>query len=410
MYFTDLKQLAPDAAEFGINVARTMRIISKLLLDWSTANCARRNVNKNTNSNNGEEKLIGKLPCLTAIYFDKLVMFYCRIWDELHDSDETEYRTAFIKNPGIHGQGQTLKINRTADEKIGMGKNPDDYRISENAFITEIVEKLRTSIGDDQALFRLEGESWDFNCRIYPQLTGSSWDLWIKDQDFMNAKDLAYLSIISSNIASLSKHEIRAIGTHCSPRETCEDIEFNLYEIWEKSFNTILEILVGNNHGRIDNFIHRLKTTSREIINKSSDNRKKYKDAYEKFIGRIVYNSPIDKVFRKIQESASSIWEDDSVKKYRKISPILFGFSLYCKKVLNILGIVKKLEDKELKDMESFYIKLKDWTDDIPITLFDYESINDKPKSEIVIMLKTVKEKIMIEMPIKEAIKNAGIL
>ena len=164
---------------------------------------------------------------LTTIYFDKLATLYCRLWGRLHDDHQVRYGAGFVQRRGWHGPGQALRINRTEDEKYGMGRNPEDYRRNNWAFTTEVIEKLTPAIGRARGLFRLDRNAWDPPCRVYPQLEGSVWDSWCFDCDtakdealFLDRKELTLTLLASSAIAGLSKEELRAIGTHCSASET----------------------------------------------------------------------------------------------------------------------------------------------------------------------------------------------
>jgi len=412
---TDLTYLTPDAARFGANIARTMRIIAKLLLDWSAAERSRKDKDKIKDNNRVKAESCRSLPCLKAIYFDKLVMFFCRLWNRLHEDDQVRYRTGFIQRRGFHGPGQALKINRTEDEKIGMGKYPYDYRHNQYAFTIEIIEKLKPGIGNARSLFRLDELPWSAKCKVYPQLEDNMWDLWCfnkktekDDTLFLNPKELTYLSVISSALTNLSSMEIRVIGTHCSAIETCKDIEFNL-AAWKKYFNSILEAIGEQGKEEIEASISRLVTTSREICRKSIDNRDVYKNAFEKYVQRISAYQVIMDSFKAVQNDVNSIWQDERIIKYANISPILLALSLYCKRALYVLKKIKKLGIKEIKESNKYLINLKNWSQKKGLTLLDYEVLKNRTNSKIVEMLQNIRNEIMREMPDKEDIKGTGI-
>ena len=402
---SDLTHLTKDANHVGVNIARTIRVIAKLLLDWSKAESARKARHGVTKGGEVEDSSTKGLPCLSAIYFDKLATFFCGLWNRLHDSNEVRYGAGFAQRRGYHGPGQALKINRTADEEYGMGRNPEDHRRHEWAFTTEVVEKLKPAIGNDRVLFKLEGHAWDPKCRVYPQLVNSIWDSWCSESDidkdealFLNQKELIFISVISPAIASLSKQEIRAIGTHCSADETCKDIAFNLAE-WDRDFDSVLKAIKGINVPEIRESTLRLVITSSEVRRKSIGNRNTYEVAYNKFVSQIVTEPTLLKAFKAVQADANRIWQDERVKRYASISPILFGFSVYCRRVLFILGIIDGLGAKEIAESDEQLTNLKHWCQNKSLALFDYKQVTFKTSAEIVILFESIRKEIQGEMP-----------
>lgn len=139
MASSDLETITPDEKLSGQNLARTIRLISKIFLDWTTYNPQ------------GNHK---KRSYLKSIYFDKLAEFFCRIWDELSDQKHVRYPSAFPSYQGFHGPGRAIKINRSFEKKLS---EPDDHRLHELAYFTEVVEKLKPSIfGNTRILFKLD--------------------------------------------------------------------------------------------------------------------------------------------------------------------------------------------------------------------------------------------------------------
>lgn len=413
---TDLMHLTKDADRFGVNLARIIRVIAKLLLDWSVAEHTRRDKGVTTDGGEIDDKSAKPLPPLTAIYFDKLAMFYCRLWNRLHDDGQVRYRAAFSQSRGFHGPGQALRIDRPADVKIGMGKNPDDYRRSEWAFTTEVVEKLTPGIGNARILFRLDGDPQSAKCRVYPQLEENAWDSWCfpsedeKDEAlFLNRKELTLTLAISSAVASLSKEELRAIGTHSSADETCKDIEFNLVA-WKRDFDSILKVLEGSSVQRIEASGYRLVTTAREVKRKSIDNRSAYESAYRTLIQCLVTQPAVLNSFKAVQDDANHIWQNERIKKYANISPILLAFSVYCRRLLLFLGKIKQLTPKEIEESNELLTSLKLWSQKKALILLDYAVVKSKKDSEVAIMLQGIKKEIMREMPENEELRDIGIL
>jgi hypothetical protein len=415
MPYTDLTNLTKDADRFGINLARTIRVIAKLLLDWSVAERTRKENKMTMDGDEIRHRPNKPLPPLTAIYFDKLAMFYCRLWNRLHDDSQVRYRAAFTQKRGIHGPGQALKIDRQADKSIGMGKNYGDYRRNNWAFTMEVAEKLKPGISNAQILFRLDGAAWSADCKVYPQLEENVWDSWCclgKDENdevlFLNQKEQTLMIAISSAIASLPREELRAIGTHSSADETCKDIEFNL-NMFETDFDFILKVMQGSSMQDIEASAYRLVTTAREVKKKSIDNRKVYENAYKILTNNLATHPVILNTFIKVQYDANHIWQNERIKKYANIAPVLLEFSVYCRRILFILGKIAKLKPKEIKESDELLNSFKAWSQGKGISLFDYTMVKSTIESEVASKLQVLKEKIMLEMPGNEDLEEIGI-
>jgi hypothetical protein len=400
---SDLTHLTADATHVGVNIARTIRVIAKLLSDWCAADKARKE------RDGAGDRTVGTPSYLTAIYFDKLATLYCRLWGGLHDDRQVRYGAGFVQRRGWHGPGQALRINRTEEDKIAMGRNPEDYRRHDWAFTTEVVEKLTPAIGKARGLFKLDRNAWDPACRVYPQLEGSVWDSWCFDCDtdkdealFLDRKELALVSLISSAITDLSKAELRAIGTHCSADETCRDILFNLAQ-WGRDFDSALQAIGGKIVPNIEASIRRLVTVSREVQRKSIDNRSAYETAYSKFIKRISTQATLSEAFRAVQGGAGLIWQDSRVKKYAAVSSTLIAFGVYCRRVLSILGTIGGLGMKEVAEADGQLTDLTLWCKAKALAPFDYGQVASKTTSEVGTLLGSIGSKIRGEMPEEDA-------
>jgi len=233
MPISDLKLFTKDSDRVGENVARTIRLVAKILMDWSNANA-----NNKEKSKLPQKTLFQppqKPPPLDAITFDKLVVFFCRLWSELHKQKKVRYNPAFIQRRGFHGPGRAMKIDRFEDKEYSLGDDPNDLRHGEWAYMTEVAEKLKTSFSNTRTLFKIDGKPYDPRCKVYSGLDNSVWETWLFDIDlqdtesrFLTYRESKYIDSISLAFSKLNKKEIRTIGTHCSPSETCKDIEFNL--------------------------------------------------------------------------------------------------------------------------------------------------------------------------------------
>jgi hypothetical protein len=164
MHVSDLKHFTKDAGQAGENIARMLRVIAFVLLNWSHSQSlrnaekvrSRRKLSKSADRLGIERSDIKeKLPPIPVISFDKLTTFVCRLWDRLHISGKVRYDSAFLPRRGFHGPGRCIRINRTAEEEINLVNDPNDTRRSRWAFITEIVEKLKPALSDTRVLFKL---------------------------------------------------------------------------------------------------------------------------------------------------------------------------------------------------------------------------------------------------------------
>jgi len=313
---SDLSRFAPDAARVGENIARTIRVIAKLLFDWSTVERDRvesRRQQERGHTLEGSRPLARELPPLTAIYFDELAMSFSRTWDELNKRRKVRYRAAFLTRRGFHGPGRAMNINRSAEEERRMGKRPGDHRRSRFAFTTEVVEKLKPSLGNARVLFRLEGEPWDSSCEVHPQLDPSLWDSWVSSSDgadpesaFLTTTEARYVEAFSSALAGLSKEELRALGTHSSASATCKDIDFNLGK-WKDNFADVVRFLKGDAIPNSDADIaaYRLVTTTREVLNKSQENREDYDKARKNVFSSLRTCPDLRDAFEAVQQETA---------------------------------------------------------------------------------------------------------
>lgn len=408
MATSDLKNFTPDEDLVGCNLARTIRLISKLLLDWCSHGAG-----------TGQGESARPRPptsYLTAIYFDKLAEFFCRIWDGLSDKRKLRYPSALKSYRGFHGPGRATKINRIEEEERSLGRNPYDYRRHELAYTTEIAEKLKPSLGNARILFRVTEKPppWDYRCRIYPQLDPSQWESWLADSEteddetvFLTASEVAYVDEISRLICLLNREELRAIGTHQSAQKTCSDIRFNL-RAWVKHFDNILAFIEGHSSelGRSGDII---VSTAKEVLRKSNDNKPPYKSAYLKICGGI--RSPdIREVFHAVQMDASDIWANGEISKFRYNAQDIVDLSVYCRQGLACLGVMLKFKKKREKDeAEESFLRLTNKFVPLNIVVHGYDQIMSLNQFQWTMNLRIIKDKILEKIPSIEDRRHLGI-
>ncbi|MCJ7777657.1 MAG: hypothetical protein MUP16_05020 [Sedimentisphaerales bacterium] len=411
MSINDLRLFTQDARKAGENVARTIRILAKVFLDWSWHNA----------EHGSPEGVISNkpLPPLRAIEFDKLSKLFWRLWNELHRQRKVRFRGAFLQRRGFHGPGDALKINRKEDEILG--KDPDDTRHSEWAYTTEIVEKLKPPWSDARVLFRVEGKSCNpKKCKIYPGLDTSLWDSWLSgtvakdpESQFLTSPEVTYVQAISAVISELSKEEIRALGTHCSANETCGDISFNL-----KALNNRFNEIIGHLQRcqpevEIDHAAYTMVTTAREILRKSKHNRKIYETARNKCKARLsglgLQGHAVLNAFTAVQYPADSIWKDNFVSEIGKNAQVLVGFCAYCRRGLVSQRAISNLKAREIKEAEKAYKSLRVFAASMNITLPSYKQIESLSGPEWADVLNQVMARIVGSLPVRNRLHRLGV-
>lgn len=351
MVADDLTFFTQDSDKFGDTIARTKRVISKLLLDWASGD----------NGIDGAGRAKRRSTYLTPIYFDKLAEFYCRVWDELNLIGKVRYPSGLQRQRGFHGPGRAIRINRTEDEKISLGTDPADFRRHQWAFTTEIVEKLKPSIGNARLLFRLSRNAWDLDCGISSEIDASQWEAWLKDSEnvnpnvpFLTAIEREYVLEISRIISSLDQGELRALGTHSSADETYKDLKFNLYS-WNSRFGEIARY--PYHQKPIELCTYQLVTTTREIKKKSADNAKVYNRAHKKALASC-RSEEILTIIRNVQRPVEEIWGDERIKRFAATADHLLNLSLYIRRGFSQIGEPSRLEKKEVLEADRAYVAL----------------------------------------------------
>ncbi len=412
MPVNDLRLFTQDARKAGENVARTIRILAKVLLDWSWHH-AKRQTSKNTIHDK-------PAPGLRAIEFDKLSKLFWRLWNELHNQRKVRFRGAFLERRGFHGPGDALKINRKQDEILGT--DPDDTRHNEWAYTTEIVEKLKPPWSDARLLFRVEGKSCNpKKCKVYPGLDHSLWDVWLSSKmsedpelQFLTSSEATYVQLISDTISELSSKEIRALGTHCSAAETYKDISFNLKAL-RRSFGRIVCHLEQGSvpESKISHDAYTMVTTAREILRKSKLNRKDYEAAYNKCTARLSRLSSqghtVLTAFALVQYTADRIWDDNSISEIRKKAQVLVNLCVYCRRGLVSLRAIPNLQVREMNEAQEAYATLQVFASGINIMLPTYEEIESLTGSKWAEVLNQVMAAILDSLSVDNRLQRLGV-
>lgn len=337
----DVRLLSPDASEFGVNVARTQRLIAKLLADWV---------------GDGRAPQV-KRPYLSAIYFDKLAELFCRTWAALAQMGAVRYAPAFCKQRGFHGPGRALRLDRAGDQSFGV--DPDDFRRHRWAFTTEIVEKLHPALGETGALFRLEGQAWRHECRVYPGIVQSQWHAWLTEGDtFLTATEVNVFLEFSRAVSTLDEEELRAIGTHCSSYETQEDIKFNLRS-WESAFGRLTTPRAFVSETEAAKHAYRMVTTMREVRRKSVDNREPYRTAAARLQGACGRGSVVRTTIESTQHSDADIWENGDIRRFAEGAGPLLDLSVYTRRGLHAMGNRSALKDTEMSEADEALGRLR---------------------------------------------------
>lgn len=354
MHNSDLILLTWQDKRFGIVIARTIRVIAKLLYDW----CCEQE--KNFYREKGYYP--NKRSHLTAIYFDKLAEFYCRLWDQLHVNDKVRDMSGLRSRRGFHGPGRTISINRQKEED-SLGSDPDDSRRHRMAYTTEIVEKLKSSFGNDRILFELKKyEAWDYRCQIHPTIDQTQWDSWIlsagsRNPLFLTTDELSYVDEISMFLCFLDRKEVRALGTHHTCDETIKNIRFNIGG-WKHHFDKVV-LLMKDNICDVGKSVENIVITANEIVRKSGKNRSSYKSARKKILDN-VRSQDIEDAFQALHETDSDIWDNNLIKDFYEFAIQLYNFSIYCRRCLFEFDLLpRKLENREIKESDAVFNELQ---------------------------------------------------
>jgi len=414
---SDLNRFTPDTARLGENIARTLRIIAKLLLDWSSAEAGRSIERRSQQKGRagGKNDDVPVLPPLTAIYFDKLAMSFCRIWERLHEQGKTRFRAGLWTKQGFHGPGKALKISRSQEEKNWLKNYPDHIQLSDYAFTTEVVDKLKPSLGNARILFRVDGDDpRSSQCKVHPELDGSLWDAWVSEAAgqadesvFLTNSELCYVQAISSALALLDKEELRALGTHCSAQGTCRDIEFNL-KAFDKNFAEVRGFL-RERSGNAAIAGYRMVTTSREIVRKSGENRDAYDAATKKVWQAIQAYRDIQDAVRIAYQRAGEIWDNERVRAYRDNAHLLLDFSVYCRRGLSELGASEKLSEKELAESNEALDRLQAKLSGQVGSVWTYKEIVAAAPQNWADLRELLRREILHRMPPLEDFENSGV-
>jgi hypothetical protein len=276
-----------------------------------------------------------------------------------------------------------MLINRPVD--IELGVHPDDHREHKWAFTTEIVEKLKPTLGSSQSLFAVSGETWESTCRISPGIVATQWETWLADGDkdldsmFLNSVEVDYVIAISTMISKLTAGQLRALGTHRNPEATLADIQFNARS-WLRRFRQVQSTLEQDLAvaSDISTPAYQLVTTSREIYRKAFENKKDYKD------GRLLAlqscpSEDIVAVVSNIQKDDATIWERGAIPSIVPASLALLNFSIYIRCGLHQLHLVKILNAREIDEATEAYKKLHRPFPNVFPDLPKYEDITKVP-------------------------------
>lgn len=411
MPVTDLRRFTKDAGRAGENVARTIRIIAKVLLDWSMHYAEKKALKSLKGSDRikfaGSDKALSHL---TAIEFDKLTTLFCRIWDRLHEESKVRFRAAFLLRRGFHGAGRAMKINRKEDKKFG--KDQDDMRHNHWAYMTEIVEKLKPALSDTRILFSLDKPSWHPKCKVYPALDPSLWDSWLAsiesedfDYSFLTASEVNYVLSISKAISQLEKKEIRALGTHCNAVEAHRDISYN-FKAFTDRFNEVITYLEqGTNDLKIDYAAYKMVTIAREVLRKSKDNRKAYETARKKCTAALQGHNDVLNTFSVVHHLSKVIWDDAFISKVGKNAQLLVDFSVYFRRG----SATSKLSNKEIREAEEAYERLHAFDARKNIQLPDYQQIETLPLFQWADVLSRVMDEILSCLPFPGRPRQLGV-
>jgi len=329
-----LNTILPEEKLYGENIVRTNRIISYVLKRWTQSPQVA-----------GENRSY-----LKAIYFDKFAELICRILDALHAEGLSRFPSAFEPRRGIHGPGRVVRIDREQEDRDSCGRDPGDFRQHKFAYIGEIIEKMPYLANTGRALFKFHYDDktkpWSEECEFSSSIEVVEWEAWMKEKwlvkddersEFLKKEEVDIINRLADAITELSDMEIRALGTHHSPKLTVKAIEFNI----DKWFSAVDAILKTTDSNVIIAQSKRLAILSDEIHRKSIKNRNSYESGRYK-IKNAFKSGGLYEVFNKVQQNADLIWNNKVVQMYAKFASYFVSLSVY------IVAIVELLYERKI--------------------------------------------------------------
>jgi hypothetical protein len=274
------------AVEEGRNFLRTHAVMAWVLYDWHAGG-------------NGGRPLHG-------VAFDKLGSSTLRVWENLADQRVASFHFPYRLRYGLHGKGPAVESVKD-DQVCYLGEiiiHVDGLHLGTNRWFA--VEPSRTY---DVSLFS-------------PGMTPLMMDEWREGRmcPLDDERDRLLVQTWAQAISAIDHREIRALGTHCSVRDTLEDIiAFELVR-WGSGLRKALRVELGKAPAELRKALR----YADEIVRKSEKNAVRYAAAWQKLDGALqsassahsahsAHAALLLSAFRSTHQPASMIWDDARV-------------------------------------------------------------------------------------------------
>jgi hypothetical protein len=304
----------------GVQHERTLRAIYVLLSGW----CRFKNPQK--------ASLVEPPGKLQAIPFDKLVMLYARLWDELFRRTGAKFKNRassiteeenkqaitfpvpYKELPGKHGPGRAVCSH---DQK------PE--------FIVSIIHRLKEE--DILPYFDVSppvgSPANDYRTTIAPALSSASDDTLIEDY---TEYEREVLRDLNNALKRLDDEEIRALGTHENFTKTSDDVqrEFNWMQKWLGA--TEANIKAGKPFHKA---MREVLEYTDEASRKSERNRKDYARARQLFEAELSH-ALLKEVFLDCQRPPEEIWDRNEMKTLAQRARRAYAVAHYLERVAHL--------------------------------------------------------------------------
>jgi hypothetical protein len=303
----------------GIQCERTFRVIYLLLSGW----CRFKDP-----QNPAEQR-----DKLQAIPFDKLVMSFARLWDELFRRTGAKLKTKtpdcipqqehqqavtfpvpFPELPGKHGAGRAV---------VGNGQEAPE-------FLVTVLYRLRQE--DVLPYFDItppddaQQTPNDYRTTIEPALSAAADDHLLED---FTPKEREVVNDLKNALKRLTVEQIRALGTHENFKKTASDVEREFKWMQKKVCEIEQQLNAG---GSFHGVAQQVLEYTDEACRKSERNRGNYAKARELVLAELNHADTKD-AFGDCQESDHEIWERNEMRELAKRARRAHAIARYLERI-----------------------------------------------------------------------------
>lgn len=267
-----------------------------------------------------------------AIAFDKFVNFFCRCWDHLaavgegpEGSAESQgapekvvsFPTPLQELPGKHGRGRA----------VYDGKSPPMFSVKLLYELQEedILHYFRVKVPEGVERSRAPG---DPRTVVGPGYPITDWRRFLCN---LTKTEQDIIDELRRGVRGLTEEEVRALGTHSSFEQTCQDIEREYSYLRKQKVAgrllTELEEDSGDFYDVAELFVEYID----EAVRKAGINSRPYESGRRKLLGTVMDKRLVG-VIRRIQPAAEEIWRD-RVEDYAQEARLDLAYAKYFRAV-----------------------------------------------------------------------------